>query len=199
MIRIATAGLRVTDLLINPNRGQLFDVACVIDSPEDVRLLGVPVAVKGTGVECDYLFVADRESARPIPHRTFLLDTGDVLGALFDGASETRSTMSLLEGPLFLVSAPFPVPPLIDNARTRGDAEIIEAYAPLHRKWMIEASFGVMLQKAVEFLAAGDVRIVRDVVWIDGVPGPCRLGDGPAACRDQEKAGVPVSCPYITN
>jgi len=100
-------------------------------------------------------------------------------------AGDARPPMSLLEGPLFLVSAPFPVPPLIDDARARGDAEIIEA------------SFAVMLEKAIEFLAAGDVQIVKDVVWIDGVPGPCRMGDAPAQCREQEKARVPVSCPYI--
>jgi len=176
MIRIAIHGIAADPLLVNPQRGQLFEIA----EPS----------------ECDYLFTTDRRVAGE-PRRTFILDTGDVLGALFDGAHETRSTMSLLDGPLFLVSAPFPVPPIIENARLRGDAEMIETYARLHRQWMIEASFGTMLQKAVEFLAAGDVQIVKDVVWIDGVPGPCRMGDAPAACREQETAGVPVHCPFI--
>jgi hypothetical protein len=36
------------------------------------------------------------------------------------------------------------------------------------------------------------------VVWVDGVPGPCRMGDAPAFCREQEASGVPVSCPFIT-
>ena len=175
MIRIAINGVAADQLLVNPNRGQLFE----IDS-----------------AEFDYLFTTDRRIEGP-PHRAFILDTGDVLGALFDGAHETRSTMALREGPLFLVSAPFPVPPIIDDARTRGDAETIEAYAVLHRKWMIEASFPVLLEKAVEFLAAGTVQIVKDVMWIDGVPGPCRMGDAPAFCREQEKAGIPVTCPFI--
>jgi hypothetical protein len=175
MIRIAIEGVAADTLLVNPNRGQLYE----IDS-----------------ADYDYLFTTDRRAEGPA-HRVFVLDTGDVLGALFDGAHETRSTMSLREGPLFLASAPFPVPPMIDDARARGDAAMIEAYAALHRRWMIEASFGVMVEKAVEFLAAGDVRIVKDVVWIDGVPGPCRMGDAPAICREQEKGGVPVTCPFI--
>jgi len=168
MIRIALEGLP-------PVEGELFELVT-----ED----------------WDYLFTTTRH-ATAAPRRTFVLDAGDVLGALFDGATETRSTMTLLDGPLFLMSAPFPVPPIVDDARARGDAELIEAYAQLHRQWMIEASFGVMLQKAIEILAAGELQIVKDVVWIDGVPGPCRMGDAPAICREQEKAGVPVTCPFI--
>jgi len=176
MIRVAIAGVDAGPLLVNPNRGQLFDV---VDRSE-----------------CDYLFTTERTIGGD-PRRTFVLDTGDVLGALFDGATETRSTMSLLDGPIFLVSAPFAVPPLVDNARTRGDAEAIETYAALHRKWMIDASFGLLVAKAIEFLAAGEVVVVKGVVWVDGVPGPCRLGDAPAFCREAEKAGVPVNCPFI--
>lgn len=175
MIRIALEGLSPDRLLVNPNRGQLYEL---------------------DRAEYDYLFTTDRTVEGP-PYRVFVLDTGDVLGALFDGAQETRSTMSLAEGPLFLASAPFPVPPLVDHARNRGDAATIEAYARLHRQWMIETSFDVMVEKAIEFLAAGEVQIVKDVVWIDGVPGPCRMGDPPAICREQEKSGVPVTCPFI--
>ena len=177
MIRIAIEGIATDALLANPTHGQLYEIVKPADG-------------------CDYLFTTDRRVASE-PRRTFVLDTGDVLGALFDGAHETRSTMSLLDGPLFLVGAPFPVPPLIDDARVRGDAELIETYAPLHRRWMIEASFGVMLQKAIEFLAAGELQIVKDVVWIDGVPGPCRMGDAPAVCRESEKGGIPINCPFI--
>src|SRR6476659_9545399 len=86
MIRVAIAGVDAGPLLVNPNRGQLFDV---VDPSE-----------------CDYLFTTERTIGGD-PRRTFVLDTGDVLGALFDGATETRSTMSLLDGPIFLVSAPF--------------------------------------------------------------------------------------------
>ena len=165
---------------------------CGIELPARRDLLFETVDVS----ECDYLFTTDRSVVRD-PRRTFVLDTGDVLGALFDGATETRSTMTLLDGPIFLVSAPFPVPPLVDHARTRGDAETIETYAALHRKWMLEASFTAMTEKAIEFLAAGELQIVGDVVWIDGVPGPCRMGDAPSFCREAEKSGVPVTCPFI--
>src|ERR1043165_2825498 len=67
MIRVAIAGVDAGPLLGNPNRGQLFDV---VDKSE-----------------CDYLFTTDRQTAGD-PRRTFVLDTGDVLGALFDGATE---------------------------------------------------------------------------------------------------------------
>ncbi|HJW92446.1 MAG TPA: hypothetical protein VJ901_02405 [Thermoanaerobaculia bacterium] len=171
MIRVALAGVE-----LQAKRDILFEV---VDAPE-----------------CDYLFTTDRCTSID-PRHTLVLDAGDVLGALFDGATETRSTMSLLDGPVFLVSAPFPVPPLVEHARARGDAETIETYAALHRKWMIEASFTSMVEKAIEFLAAGELQIVGDVVWIDGVPGPCRMGDAPSFCREAEKSGVPVTCPFI--
>jgi len=175
MLRIAVSGIDAAPLLANPSHGLMFTI---VDADHD------------------YQFTTDRRVAGP-PHRTFVLDAGDVLGALFDGAKETRSTMSLLEGPLFLVSRPFPVPPVVDDARARGDASTIEAYAELHRSWMIAESFTLMVQKAIEFLAAGEVQIAGDVVWIDGVPGPCRLGNAPAYCHEREKAGVPIHCPFI--
>ena len=197
MLRIALAGISAGPLLASIHRGQLFELVAVIGENSDADLFHVPIVPSPEDAEFDYLFTSDRRIAGE-PHHTFVIDTGDVLGAFFDGATETRTTMTLLSGPLFLASSPFPVPPIIENARQRGDAELIEQYAELHRKWMIEASYGAMLQKAVEFLAAGDIRIVGDVVWIDGVPGPCRMGDAPANCREQEKSGIPVSCPYIT-
>jgi hypothetical protein len=168
MIRIALEGLE-------PIEGELFEVV-----------------TEGW----DYRFTTERH-ATSAPRRTFVLEAGDVLGALFDGAAETRATMSLLDGPLFLAGPPFPFPPLVEHARARGNAAMLEAYAVLHRQWMIEAAFPLMLAKAIEFLAAGELQIVKDVVWIDGVPGPCRMGDGPAICREQEKSGIPVSCPYV--
>jgi hypothetical protein len=177
MLRIAISGVEADRLLVNPNRGQLFDVVSIDDGP-------------------DYVFTTKHATSFD-PHRTFVLDTGDVLGVLFDGAHETRSTMTLASGPVFLVGAPFAFPPIVEHARATGDAQMLETYGALHRKWMIETSFPLMLEKAIEFLAAGEMQIVGDVVWIDGVPGPCRMGDAPAFCHEHAKDGVPINCPFI--
>ncbi len=203
-LRVAIAGSRslpgVRQLLASPNRGRLFELVCAISGDdhiaerEDLEMFGIPLVQSPDDVESDHIFLTS--GSFPLDSRTYVLDTGDVLGALFAGATETRSTMCLADGTPFLVSGPFHVPPIIDDARARGDAEMIEAYAKLHRRWMIEASYGVMLQKAIEFLAAGSMQIVNGVVWIDGVPGPCRMGDAPASCHEQEE-GVPIRCPFI--
>ncbi len=204
-LRVAIAGSRslpgVRQLLASPNRGRLFELVCaIVDDDrvaerEDLELFGVPIVQSADDIPSDYLFVMSGD--HPVTDNVYLLDPGDVLGAMFAGAKETRSAMTLANGTRFLVSGPFHVPPIIDDARTRGDAAMIEAYAELHRKWMIEASYGVMMQKAIEFLAAGSMQIVNGVVWIDGVPGPCRMGDAPAVCHEHEE-GVPMRCPFIS-
>jgi len=128
-----------------------------------------------------------------------------VSDAIIDGRDETRSTMYFITrdigcGPVFLLSDPFPVAPMAIDARTWGDADLLFAYAELHRRWMVRAAWGSMLAKAIEFLAIGTVQIVRDIAWIDGVPGPCRLGHSPAICSQRQPAisrSVPASCPLI--
>lgn len=57
------------------------------------------------------------------------------------------------------------------------------------------SAYGAMLVRALQFLAAGTLKVANDVVWIDGVPGPCRLGDAPQICHVQR--GIPASCPFI--
>lgn len=125
--------------------------------------------------------------------------------ALFAGEKETRSsaffvTAEVGAGPLFLLSPPFVVPPVAIDARDRGDAELLTAYAAVHRRWMIEESWPRLLTRGLEFLAAGSVKIVRDLVWIDGVPGACRMGTAPPACNHAEAlidSRIPASCPLI--
>jgi hypothetical protein len=74
-------------------------------------------------------------------------------------------------------------------------------YAALHREWMLRSSWGEMLTRLAEIIAAGTMRVVGDVVWVDGVPGPCRIGETPASCSERDEAmepGVPASCPFVT-
>jgi folate-dependent phosphoribosylglycinamide formyltransferase PurN len=128
-----------------------------------------------------------------------------VRNAIFDGATETRSSMFFVtrdagEGPVFVLSAPYAVAPIAAAARSWGDADLLTSYATLHRRWLVQATWGPMLARAVEFLAAGIVQIVHDLAWIDGVPGPCRMGEAPGVCHSLESMvarGIPASCPLV--
>ena len=171
---------------------------------------------------CGYPYIVTAPMLAAFPNRLIALHDGDltlfdedgsrrytglhaVTDAILDGCAETRSTMYFLTreigcGPVFLLSDPFPVAPLAIDARRWGDADSLLAYAQLHRRWMIRAAWGEMLKKAIEFLAAGTVQIVRDIAWVDGVPGPCRLGHSPAICAQHGATiarDVPASCPLI--
>jgi phosphoribosylglycinamide formyltransferase 1 len=128
-----------------------------------------------------------------------------VADALLDGQNETRTTMYFVTrdigcGPVFLLSDPFPVAPLAIDARAWGDAYLLTQYAQLHRRWMLRAAWGTMLIKAVEYIALGTVQIIRGMAWIDGVPGPCRMGHSPAICTEREpsiRRALPATCPLI--
>ena len=65
---------------------------------------------------------------------------------------------------------------------------------------MMRDSYGVLLRKAAELISLGTMHVAKDTVWVDGVPGPCRLGDAPTACWSATGAprrGIPSSCPFI--
>ena len=126
-----------------------------------------------------------------------------VLDALLGGAQATRTslyfaTMDVGHGPLFLVGPRHAVPPLVRDALARGDYDSAAAYAHLHSRWMRD-SWRDLLLRAIEVLAAGSMKIIGDTVWIDGVPGPCRLGEAPDACvaEPDVRRPVPASCPFI--
>lgn len=127
-----------------------------------------------------------------------------VRDAILAGEQETRSSVYLVtsevgRGPLFLLGAPYPVAHMAHDARERGDVDFLYTYADLHRKWML-GDWGAMLSRTIELLAAGTMSTVGDVVWIDGAPGPCRMGEAPSCCHDPESMlarGIPRSCPFI--
>ena len=131
--------------------------------------------------------------------------THPVRDAILAGAAETRSTIYVVtrevaRGPLLLMSGAFPLAPMALAAREHGDADFLVAYADLHRRWMAAEADGPMLIRALELLAGGTMQTIGDVVWVDGAPGPCRMGESPRECHEIESMlarGIPRSCPFI--
>ena len=163
-----------------------------------------------------YDFVLTAPMLETFPNRILVVHNGDltdrdefgrrrwvgpqpVLDALLAGVKATRTslyfaTQDVGQGPLFLVGPRHAVPPLVQDALARGDYDSVAAYAHLHSRWMREG-WTPLLDRAIEILFAGSLKIVGDITWIDGVPGPCRLGEAPDACHQPEH--IPGSCPFI--
>jgi hypothetical protein len=128
-----------------------------------------------------------------------------VRDAIFAAEPETRSSVYLVtrdvgRGPLFLIGAPYPLAHMALDARERGDAAFLTHYAELHRQWMVSTSWSGMLSRTLDLLAGGTMKTIGDIVWVDGVPAPCRMGESPAVCHDPEAMvtrGIPRSCPFI--
>ena len=132
-------------------------------------------------------------------------DLHAVQRAIFGGDTETRSSLFFVNdrpgaGPLMLLSAPFAVSPMAHDALAAGHYDLAVAYARIHRQWMIRTSWGELLVEAIRFLVAGRFAVANGIVWIDGVPGPCRLGQAPRFCKPQQVSrGIPASCPFISH
>lgn len=137
--------------------------------------------------------------------RRFYAGPHAVRDALLAGEAETRSSVYIVSdeigrGPLYMLSAPYPIAALAHDAREWGDASLLIAYADLHRRWMVRSAWGTMLKRLFTILACGTAQVIHDVVWVDGVPGPCRMGESPRACHEVEAfvaRGIPRSCPFI--
>ena len=74
------------------------------------------------------------------------------------------------------------------------------AETDVHRDWMVRSAGGEMIAHAMGLVAAGTIRVANDVAWVDGVPGPCRMGEAPRAChvlKGEIERGIPSSCPFI--
>lgn len=123
-----------------------------------------------------------------------------VLDAVIGGAASTRNslyfaTRDIGHGPLLLIGAPHDISPMVRQARAKGEYEAIRSYAQLHRWWMRQ-EWPALMERAIEMLSAGTRQTVGDTVWVDGAPGPCRMGEAPEACYEPER-GIPPSCPFI--
>jgi len=125
--------------------------------------------------------------------------------AIFAGERETRSSLFFVtervgEGPLFLVSRPYPVAEIAADGLAWGAYDLVNDYVKVHRDWMVRSAWGEMIAHAMGLLAAGTIRVANDVAWVDGVPGPCRMGEAPRAChtlKGEIRRGIPSSCPFI--
>lgn len=169
----------------------------------------------------DYRYLVTRPLLDAFPGRMIVLHDGDltapssghrpyaglhaVRNAILSGDAVTRATAFVAteepgEGPLLLLGPPYPVSELAAAAVERGDLADVALYAQLHRRWMVRDSYGVLLRKAAELVSLGTMYVAKDTVWVDGVPGPCRLGEAPAACWSADhspRRGIPSSCPFI--
>ena len=109
--------------------------------------------------------------------------------ALAGGEPETRSSVHLVTpeldvGPLLVRSEGFPVHPLVTDARRWGAADVLKAYAYAQREWMMRASWGRLLAKAISLFGLGQVRILDGRAAVDGRLGPVELlPAGPALER----------------
>lgn len=125
--------------------------------------------------------------------------------AIFAGEKETRSSMFFVtpqvgQGALFLLSEPYPVAEIATDGLAWGAYDMVNSYARVHREWMLRSASGPMLERAIQFFAAGTIQLARDVAWVDGAPGPCRLGEAPRVCHTlsgEIQRGIPSSCPFI--
>lgn len=146
------------------------------------------------------LSIRDEDGRRPFASLHAVHD------AILAGRDETRSsaffvTRDVGEGPLFLLGTRYPVAAVAREARAWGDVEMVVKYAELHREWMLRGSWGEMLTRMAEIIAAGTMSFVGDVVWVDGAPGPCRIGEAPVACYSRDAPidpAVPASCPFVS-
>lgn len=170
-------------LFADPNRGVTWELSTVVDASVDFILLVDPEQE------------LSEEIATAFAGRILTIHD-DTESALLRGDTETRSSISLASGPLFLLGPRYPLAPMALDARERGDVAFLYEYAKLHRRWMQSTCWSDMLVRSLELLAGGTMQVIGDVVWIDGAPGPCRMGEAPRACHEPER-GIPRSCPFI--
>lgn len=88
---------------------------------------------------------------------TGLHSTRDAIAA---GEAETRSSVHFVTekldgGPVLLLSGRYPVAPFVRAAVEAGADDVVRAYAYAHREWMMRDSWGPLLVRAIEYLAAG--------------------------------------------
>jgi folate-dependent phosphoribosylglycinamide formyltransferase PurN len=113
-----------------------------------------------------------------------------VRDAILAGEHETRATAHLVtrtfdEGPPFLRSWAFPIPPLVEPARRWGATDMLKAYAYSHQEWMIRATWGPMMAAALALVADGRVDLDRlsgtgvddHGMWEIGPTGSLRRAD----------------------
>jgi folate-dependent phosphoribosylglycinamide formyltransferase PurN len=140
-------GLRWTDLSARPLFDELLAETLASYRPNLVVL-------------CGYLHVVSDLAIRDPSGLPRYRGLRAVLDAILAGERETRSTVHLVTpeldaGPIVLRSRAFPVHHMIEEARSWGAMDILKAYAYAHREWMMRASWGELLARAIELCAEG--------------------------------------------
>lgn len=97
--------------------------------------------------------------------------------AIEAGEGETRSTVHIVTeevdvGPLLVRSWSFPVHSLVEEARAWNAGDILSAYAYAQREWMMRASWGRLLERAIVRHVRGEVRILGGKAVVAGALGP---------------------------
>ncbi len=82
--------------------------------------------------------------------------------ALAAGRTETRATVHLVtqgpdEGPPIVRSWPFPVSPLVRDARSWSAVDMFKAYAFAHQEWMMRAASGPLVSAALRLVGSRQV------------------------------------------
>jgi len=104
-----------------------------------------------------------------------------VRDAIAAGADRTRSSVHYVvsevdEGPILVLSKPFPVHRDLVEALEANDAEdALEDYVDAHQEWMKWEGDGPAFANALELIAEGRVRRDGDAVYVDGDLGPVEL------------------------
>lgn len=105
--------------------------------------------------------------------------------AILDGQPATYETTHVVtpnvdRGPPLVRSRPFPVhEQLVTQAREGGEGDVLDAYVYAHREWMIREGGGPTLATTVDLIADGRVHLADGRAYVDGEPGPYRLGEQP--------------------
>jgi folate-dependent phosphoribosylglycinamide formyltransferase PurN len=126
-----------------------------------------------TVVLLGYLYIITKPLLDAFPGRIFNVHDGlpaypglhATRDAILAGERETHSivhevTEQLDAGPLVVQSGPFPVAPFAQDAVLAGEMDIVRAYAYAHREWMMRSSWGDLVVRALEEVAAREEAVV---------------------------------------
>jgi folate-dependent phosphoribosylglycinamide formyltransferase PurN len=124
---------------------------------------------------CGYLYILTRPMLRAFRRRIINIHDSDLTikrpdgtpryaglrstrDAIFAGERETRATVHYVEdrvdaGEILFRSKPFPVSPLVRDALSWGDLDIVKAYAYAHREWVIRSSWAALMTDAIGMLS----------------------------------------------
>jgi len=104
--------------------------------------------------------------------------------AVLAGEPETRSTVHLVTaevdvGPALLRSEPFPVHPMVEDARRWGATDMLKAYAFAQREWMMRAAWGPLLSRTIAWYARDQVRVFGGLAVVGGIVRPDGINAAP--------------------